>query len=156
MSANTIQHPRGIAYVDGDYCPIAEAKISVLDWGFLRSDAERFGALVLTDSSRGVLRGETPFRFREDAKSPVRVAKKTITAASIADEDRDLWEALRTCRQLLATEHDVPPYVIFHDKTLQQMLALRPQNESDLLGISGIGQVKLDRYGERFLSLLRN
>ena len=39
MSANTIQHPRGIAYVDGDYCPIAEAKISVLDWGFLHSDA---------------------------------------------------------------------------------------------------------------------
>ena len=124
--------------------------------GFLRSDAERYGALVLTERSRGLLRGETPFRFREDATQPVRVTKTSRESLPIPAEERELWEALRACRQSLATEQDVPPYVIFHDKTLRQMLALRPNSEAELLDISGIGQVKLDRYGQRFLSVLRD
>lgn len=123
--------------------------------GFLRSDAERFGALVLTENSRGLLRGETPFRYREDPQKPVRVARSASESSAIAEEDRDLWDALRACRAALARDHDVPPYVIFHDKTLQQMLALRPDNEDEMLAISGIGQVKLDRYGQHFLTVLR-
>ena len=124
--------------------------------GFLRSDAERYGALVLTDRSRGLLRGETPFRFREDPQKPVRVSKTVVQSQPISNEDRDLWEALRACRQSLASEHDVPPYFIFHDKTLQQMITLRPNSEAELLSISGVGQVKLDRYGQRFLTVLRD
>jgi ATP-dependent DNA helicase RecQ len=123
--------------------------------GVLRADAQRFGALVLTERSRGVLRGETPVELREDPKRPLGITRKTEKPAPIADEDRDLWEALRSCRQELAAEHDVPPYVIFHDKTLRQMVSVRPQNESDMLEISGVGQTKLDRYGQRFLSVLR-
>jgi ATP-dependent DNA helicase RecQ len=73
----------------------------------------------------------------------------------VADKDLDVWEALRACRQTLASEHNVPPYVIFHDKTLHEMLAYRPQTASEMLGISGVGQTKLDRYGERFLAVLR-
>jgi ATP-dependent DNA helicase RecQ len=72
----------------------------------------------------------------------------------VAAEDSDLWEALRACRQELANEHNVPAYVIFHDKTLHEMLAYRPRTASEMLGISGVGQTKLDRYGERFLSVL--
>ena len=124
--------------------------------GFLRSDAERFGALVLTERSRGLLRGEIPVRFREDPKSAVRVAKTGSKSATIAEKDHDLWEALRACRQMLATEQNVPPYVIFHDKTLLQMLTLNPQSEAELLEVSGIGQTKLDRYGQQFLSVLRD
>jgi ATP-dependent DNA helicase RecQ len=124
--------------------------------GFLYSDAERYGALVLTESSRGLLRGETPFRFRNDPRQPVMVRKSIGKSQAIPEESRDLWEALRACRQSLASEHDVPPYVIFHDKTLQEMLTLRPTNESELLEISGIGQIKLDRYGQRFLTVLRD
>jgi ATP-dependent DNA helicase RecQ len=66
-----------------------------------------------------------------------------------------LWEALRECRQLLASEHGVPAYVIFHDKTLHEMLQFRPQTESAMLDISGIGQTKLDRYGGQFLEIIR-
>ncbi len=124
--------------------------------GFLRSDAERYGALVLTERSRGLLRGETSFRFREDSIQPVRDTKSTGVSLPIPAEERELWEALRACRQSFATEQDVPPYVIFHDKTLRQMLALRPNSEAELLDISGIGLVKLDRYGQRFLSVLRD
>lgn len=139
---------------------------------FLRADAERYGALVLTDRSRGLLRGETPVRFREDTAKPVatpRRGKATKVAAdetaadksieipvdpSIVDDNPELWEALRACRLTLATEHGVPPYVIFHDKTLREMLAHRPRDESELLAINGVGQTKLERYGARFLSVL--
>jgi ATP-dependent DNA helicase RecQ len=66
-----------------------------------------------------------------------------------------LWEALRDCRQALASEHGVPAYVIFHDKTLHEMLQQRPTTESAMLDISGVGQTKLDRYGGQFLEILR-
>ena len=66
-----------------------------------------------------------------------------------------LWEALRECRRRLATEHNVPPYVIFHDATLRQMLAERPSDADALLNIAGVGRTKLDRYGEPFLEVLR-
>jgi ATP-dependent DNA helicase RecQ len=124
--------------------------------GHLRSDAARFGALVLTETSRGVLRGETPLQFREDPKRTVLASRKSASEKVIADEDLGLWEALRACRQTLANEHDVPAYVIFHDKTLQEMLAYRPQAAAEMLDISGVGQTKLDRYGERFLAVLRD
>ena len=123
--------------------------------GHLRSDAARFGALVLTDTSRGVLRGTTPLQFREDPKRPVVASKKAARDRVIADEDVSLWEALRACRQSLASEHNVPAYVIFHDKTLHEMLTYRPQTAAEMLGISGVGQTKLDRYGDRFLAVLR-
>jgi ATP-dependent DNA helicase RecQ len=74
----------------------------------------------------------------------------------VAGEDAGLWEALRACRQTLASEHNVPAYVIFHDKTLHELLAYRPQTAAEMLGISGIGQTKLDRYGDRFLAVLRD
>ena len=123
--------------------------------GHLRSDAARFGALVLTDTSRGVLRGETPLQFREDPKRSVVASKQTARDRVIADEDVSLWEALRACRQSLASEHNVPAYVIFHDKTLHEMLTYRPQTAAEMLGISGVGQTKLDRYGDQFLAVLR-
>ena len=122
--------------------------------GHLRSDAGRYGALVLTDTSRGVLRGETPIQFREDPKKPVVAARRTAIERVVADEDLELWEALRACRQELASEHNVPPYVIFHDRTLHEMLMVRPQTLAEMLDISGVGQKKLDRYGEQFLAVL--
>ena len=124
--------------------------------GYLRSDATRFGALVLTETSRGVLRGTTPLQFREDPKRSVVASKKAAGDRVLADEDLSLWEALRACRQSLASEHNVPAFVIFHDKTLHEMLAYRPQTALEMLGISGVGQTKLDRYGDRFLSVLRD
>jgi ATP-dependent DNA helicase RecQ len=97
-----------------------------------------------------------PLLFREDPKRPVVASRKTATERVVADKDLGLWEALRACRQALASEHNVPAYVIFHDKTLQEMLTYRPKTASEMLGISGVGQTKLDRYGDRFLSVLRD
>jgi len=123
--------------------------------GYLRADPERFGAMVLTRTSRALLRGEVEVRLREDSVGPV--AKKTLRAATveITESEQGLWEALRGCRQRLASEFRVPPYVIFHDTTLKQMLEHRPRDADALLGISGVGQAKLLRYGEAFLTVIR-
>ena len=83
-------------------------------------------------------------------------SKKPARERAVADEDLGLWEALRECRQSIASEHSVPAYVIFHDKTLQEMLTYRPLTAAEMLDISGVGQTKLDRYGDRFLSVLRD
>jgi ATP-dependent DNA helicase RecQ len=143
--------------IGSDIAPLAWRSIirQLIVKGFLRSDAQRYGALVLTGQSRALLRGDVSVQFREDPKKLRNVTQVTGKEPAIADSDFDLWEALRACRQSLAAEHDVPPYVIFHDKTLREMLAQRPQCESDMLEISGVGQTKLDRYGQSFLSVLR-
>ena len=127
----------------------------VIVQGFLEVDHAGYGALKLTEASRPLLRGEGVLRVREDAKEPAPRKKPRAPAGDIPDRDRDLWEALRECRRQLAAEQSLPPYVIFHDATLRQMLAEQPADREALLKISGIGQAKLERYGERFLSVLR-
>jgi ATP-dependent DNA helicase RecQ len=122
--------------------------------GYVRVDHEGYGAIKLAESSRPLLRGDVQLRVREDVR-PEGARRKSRPRTDVAPADEPLWEALRECRRSLAIEHDVPPYVIFHDATLRQMAALRPQTGAALLEISGVGQAKLERYGERFLAVLR-
>ena len=68
--------------------------------------------------------------------------------------DEPLWEALRSCRLRLADEAGVPPYAVFHDATLKEFVRLRPDSSAALLGIHGVGQKKLESYGEVFLAVL--
>jgi ATP-dependent DNA helicase RecQ len=123
--------------------------------GYLRADAERFGALVLAEKSRPLLRGEIVVLLRRDVALSAPVKKPRAVRIAVPDDDRDFWEALRGCRQLLAAEHKVPPYVIFHDATLLQIMARRPRDAGELLDISGVGQAKLQRYGEAFLNVIK-
>jgi ATP-dependent DNA helicase RecQ len=122
--------------------------------GYLRADAERYGALVLTPKSREILRGEKPLELRKDPTRTKKPKRTTSAPAPVGPEDADLWDALRACRRDLADEHGVPAYVIFHDRTLHEMMLYRPRNADELLAINGIGQAKLERYGERFLEVL--
>jgi ATP-dependent DNA helicase RecQ len=71
------------------------------------------------------------------------------------DADRGLFEKLRAKRMELAKAGNVPPYVIFHDKTLTEMAARTPRSAAELAGISGVGEAKLARYGEAFLEVIR-
>src|SRR5690606_17045887 len=123
--------------------------------GFLRVDHERFGALVLTEQSRPLLRGEISIELREDRRLKAAPKKVRAPTPDVAPDDLARWEALRECRRALAAEHNVPPYVIFHDATLKAMLAARPRTPDELLRVAGVGAAKLDRYGERFLEVLR-
>ena len=131
----------------------------LLATGLLEADQEGYGTLHLTAASRAVLKGERSVRLREDALPDKRRRGKAPASGggslSIAADERELWDELRALRARLAREHAVPAYVIFHDATLLAMLRDRPQTLSALGAISGVGERKLDRYGEAFLGALR-
>jgi ATP-dependent DNA helicase RecQ len=126
--------------------------------GLLAVDLEGHGGLRLTDLSRPVLRGETPLMLRRDAK-PEKVKKtrttRAVRSAFTQESDQRLWEALRARRLELARKQAVPPYVVFHDATLAEMVERRPQTLSDLAHISGVGERKLAAYGADFIAIVR-
>lgn len=128
--------------------------------GYLNVDVDGFGALKLTERCRPLLRGETKLQLRHDinekaGKSGADGEKpKRASAAHIPEHLQPAWEALRACRKRLADEQGVPPYVIFHDATLLALLEHRPTNPAEMLAISGIGDAKLERYGDAFLEAL--
>ena len=74
---------------------------------------------------------------------------------TLPEEAQALFEKLRETRLTLAREQGVPPYVIFHDKTLAEMALMRPQNNGDLSLISGIGESKRAKYGAAFLAVIQ-
>jgi ATP-dependent DNA helicase RecQ len=123
--------------------------------GFLKVDHDRYGALALTGESRRLLRGEAGLSLREDPKGPVARKKPRAAKEELSDQDQALWEALRECRRRIAAAHNVPPYVIFHDATLMQMIERRPASAQEMLALSGVGRKKLDRYGKEFLEVVR-
>jgi len=123
----------------------------------LAVDLEGHGALRLNDTCRPVLRGEESLWLRRELK-PAR-AKKSKSARGSASpftetRDQKLWEALRSLRRSLAEKQGVPPYVVFHDATLAEMVALRPQSLGEFAHISGVGERKLAAYGEVFLEVI--
>lgn len=120
--------------------------------GLLRVDVEGHGSLLLSEAARPVLRGEERLQLRRDPE-PKR-GRVRRRAPEWDGEDRELWETLRAKRRELASEQGVPPYVIFHDSVLQQMVRHRPRNPSELARLEGIGERKLALYGQEFLKLL--
>ena len=87
---------------------------------------------------------------------PKQAAGKTAKKQSLVrPQDQALWEALRELRTQIAKENGMPPYVIFHDSTLQEMCQTRPMDIAAMQRISGIGAQKLERYGEAFLRVIQ-
>jgi len=127
--------------------------------GLLNVDMEAYGGLRLTEAARPVLRGEQEVWLRRDVAPAKRRATKGERDArrrqpfTGANED-PLWQALKAKRMELAREQGVPPYVIFHDSTLLEILKHRPGSLNELGQISGIGQAKLARYGDAFLQVV--
>lgn len=123
--------------------------------GAVSVDVERFGALRLTESARGILRGEEALNLREDVLEP-RAARRRKPEVAAQVTDDALWERLRACRKRLADAQGVPPYVIFHDRTLADMAALKPRSLEELRLVNGVGQAKLERFGRRSWRRCRN
>ncbi|MGO4711731.1 DNA helicase RecQ [Bradyrhizobium sp. 2TAF24] len=129
----------------------------VVAQGHLRADSEAYGALMLTDTARGVLKGETRVMLREETYSSAagRSAKsRTKRDAVPAGAGSALLDALRSWRSETARKRGVPAYVVLHDATLESIAALRPGTFPELGAISGIGDKKLERYGEALLALV--
>jgi ATP-dependent DNA helicase RecQ len=127
--------------------------------GFLSGDSEGYGTLQLNESARPLLRGETSFRMR-GMRQPVadrgrrtkRAGRTPVPPVSL--RNAALYEELKRLRARLATDTNVPPYVICHDRTLAELAEKRPANKLQLADISGLGTVKITRYGEEILEVI--
>ena len=72
----------------------------------------------------------------------------------LPERDRALFQALREKRMEIARTQNVPPYVIFHDRTLVELAAARPASRAQMAAVAGVGEAKLERYGPAFLSVI--
>ena len=123
----------------------------------LKADIGGFGSLKLTRESQAVLRGETTIALRQDVEIKKKKNKSlTPRVETAAPLDGDpLWQALKNKRLELAREQGVPPYIIFHDRTLIEIHDKEPLNLVDFATISGVGESKLQRYGQIFIDVVR-
>jgi ATP-dependent DNA helicase RecQ len=123
--------------------------------GHLALDPEGFGGLRLGESARAVLRGETSVELRKDPAAETRRARgrRAPTPTLVGAAEAPVWERLRALRLELAREQGVPPYIIFHDATLLDMLRQRPRDLEAMARIPGVGRSKLERYGTQFLGV---
>jgi ATP-dependent DNA helicase RecQ len=127
--------------------------------GLASVDIEGHGGLRLTEASRPLLRGEQRLELRRDPdRKHQRAARREpgpVPTQFPADpEAQALWERLRTRRRQLAADQGVPPFTVFHDSTLRELVSTRPRNHDELACISGVGVAKLERYGDAFLAEL--
>jgi len=136
--------------------------------GLLAVDMEGFGGLSLTETSRPVLKGERSIILRQEKDPPKKsrqtrtdshaagggklAAKKSSIEISVLEEP--LWQALRSARMVIAKDQGVPPYVIFHDATLLEILRSKPTTIDEMANVSGVGAAKLQRYGNAFIKVI--
>ena len=121
--------------------------------GLLSQDITNYSVLKLTERSRPVLRGEQSLQLARPRIKEKR-KKRSRSAAGLTPADEGLFEVLRTLRKQLAQDQGVPPYVVFGDATLVEMSQRKPATEAELLEITGVGEIKLERYGAEFLAAI--
>jgi len=131
----------------------------LLAGGFLTVDMGKISGFRLTEKSWPVLKGAQPVQLRKDPH-PVKL-KRSVKPSSrkvleFEDEgEAQLFEKLRLLRLEIARQLSLPPYVVFHDKTLMEMALLKPQSRTAMLQVTGVGEQKFERYGDRFLDAIK-
>ncbi len=121
----------------------------------LSVDIEGHGNLRLTEACRPILRGEEALHLRKENKQEKTTQRGRKSFNNVKQADAALWEVLRTCRKSLADEADVPPYLIFHDATLMEMVERQPQTSDQFSKMSGVGEKKLVSYAKPFLDVIK-
>lgn len=116
-------------------------------------EPDEYKALHLTPLGAEILRGKQSVHIREERLSPKKAEKKSKAPHPNAPAH---YEEFRALRATIAREHGVPAYIVFGDKTLYELAERLPQTREEMLNVSGIGEVKYERYGEVFLELSRN
>jgi len=112
-----------------------------------------FKVYHLTALGTEILKGHVTVDLKETRLSIRKTVKKKEDLST--DYNTELFEKLRTLRTEIAQENGVPPYIIFSDKTLKDMSVKVPESKAQMLEVHGIGEVKFERYGEKFLTLLQ-
>ena len=127
----------------------------IISRNLLAVDLEGHGSLRLTEQCRDVLRGNETLLLRKESKRAKSSRKGRKSYNTEKASNNLLWEALRACRKKLAEENGVPPFVIFHDATLVEMLERQPENATQFLSLSGVGESKLKKYADAFLDVIK-
>jgi len=119
-------------------------------------DLSGHGGLSISENGRRFLREKPSLMLRIPSapRSTRRDAPRNAMSTALPEADRGLFEALRAKRMEIARAQNVPPYVIFHDKTLIELAAARPASAKEMAQIAGVGQTKLERYGPAFLDTI--
>ena len=116
-----------------------------------------YQSLKLTAKATDVLKGLEKIELRKYILQPKEKVKKNKFKEKFgltADEDMELFKRLKDLRMIFAKRENLPPYVIFHDKTLMEMVCLKPKTYDELREITGIGERKLEKYGLDFLKAI--
>ncbi len=127
--------------------------------GLVEIDHDNYGSLRLPEAARAVLRGERQVAMRRYQK-PVRQKRAPARAGSYTESDlsvpqQQLFEKLRWWRMETARSHNLPAYVIFHDNTLREIARAAPATLEELRQVSGVGEKKLESYGEQIIALVQ-
>ena len=130
--------------------------------GYIRLTNDEYMLVKLTEKAGGILKGETVLVMKmakeQEKKSKEKKPEKTKKGAAgtgdLKEEELQLFEKLRMLRTEIAREEKVPPYIVFSDKTLIHMCILKPKTKAEMLKVSGVGEFKYEKYGERFLEVI--
>jgi ATP-dependent DNA helicase RecQ len=127
--------------------------------GLVTVDHEAYNALKLTDAARPVLRGGQQVQLRQyqkpvKQKRPSSSKPKGYVESDLSDAEQVVFDRLRWWRVETARKHNVPAYVIFHDATMREIAKARPGSLNDLRGVTGVGEKKLETYGEEIIALI--
>ena len=130
--------------------------------GLVSVDHDAYSALKLSDAAKPVLRGAQPVQLRQYVK-PVKAAKrrgasgtkpKGYVESDLSTLEQEIFDKLRWWRVETARKHNVPAYVIFHDATMREIAKAQPRSLVHLRGVSGVGEKKLETYGEEIVALV--
>ena len=131
---------------------------------YVEEKGEQYPVICLTPEGKAFMKTKEPLIMKlpkeetekkSESKEKKNRRKKGAVAAELSEKDAELFESLRELRREIASEEKVPPYMVFADKTLAGMCVMRPATRDEMLEVSGVGEHKLEKYGDRFLEILR-
>jgi ATP-dependent DNA helicase RecQ len=126
----------------------------LLAQGLLAVHGDGYGTLVITDASAEVLSGKRQVMLRREAPKAAKAAKRSSVAVDLDAASAALFERLREWRAATARDQGVPAYIVFGDATLRGIALTRPTSLAELATISGLGEKKLETYGEAVLEVV--
>lgn len=128
--------------------------------GFIKVDIQNFGGIKLTDKSSNILKGQTTVVFRKDPDKVLYGRKKSKKSPAkgkgVVSANAGLYDALRKLRTEIAEEFNYAPYMVLHNKALEDMVRIRPKNMIEMGQVYGMGQKKMLMFGRRFLEAVQN
>lgn len=131
--------------------------------GYLSTTQDKYAIVKLNDDSRKALSGELPVILKQEKGAAQEKYADTVTKKKkkkaqksdvLSEQELVMFEKLREVRTAYAREENVPPYIVFSDKTLVDMCIKKPKDKNGMLDVTGVGESKFEKYGERFLAAI--